>query len=613
MNKKTLGISTIVLAALTLILSAMDYFIDINLFRSIAPVFFIATIVCGYLAFHEDTAFAGKWTWVVIIVLLSEMIFVPFLRILDFDNHGLNILGMIVTLLFVLSWACVLASVLFKKLFKLMPIGFAALALVSVVSAIANKYFDFFTFLHIATYVLFALISFGILPKLNTYFRWAVIVLLLLSFLDSLFLFIALLTLVILLVPFKRFGFAVRKLLALLLVVVAVLTILTTFASNPFGTAIREEIKENEAEIASLEEKIEAFDKFTHFEHDYSYYWGSSDILEWNDYKDEMKRTEFDKAIELVEQAMEDEGMTVYSTSHSLELDEDDFYSVREELPGNLAYCIANQKQLSDMYTSTVVEGVLALIMMLIVVAGLICLAVCLFKNKYGMLAMLSCAMMGFATLLYMFISTDSRAYFSFDILNYTIFDFLASPYLWSGVVIAMFAVIFAGKYQKLIKFRVIAIIAAVITVLIGVSGFSSNPLSHVALSLYAVTMICISFILVPCVFTEYNGIGKHIFFSIITLGIWNLIWTYNVTKNLNKVASVEDRKPVKELLLCIFLPLYNVYWIYKTAENVEAYGEENSKSFKISVLCLVFAIFMPLLSTVLIQDKINKIVGKPE
>lgn len=75
----------------------------------------------------------------------------------------------------------------------------------------------------------------------------------------------------------------------------------------------------------------------------------------------------------------------------------------------------------------------------------------------------------------------------------------------------------------------------------------------------------------------------------------------------------MQQRKPVCELLLFMFLPFYSIYWMYKTAEYVELYGIENGRQDKISVLCLIFTLVSPLFATVLIQDKINLIVGKPE
>ena len=124
--------------------------------------------------------------------------------------------------------------------------------------------------------------------------------------------------------------------------------------------------------------------------------------------------------------------------------------------------------------------------------------------------------------------------------------------------------------------------------------------------------MICAAFVIVPLVFTKYIDIAKHIFLSLITFGIWCLVWVYHVTKNLNEVEGVEERKPARELLLCLFLPLYMPFWLYKTAEGVEDYGKENGKAFKIDILCIAFAFVCPLFATVLIQNKINVVAGKP-
>ena len=124
-----------------------------------------------------------------------------------------------------------------------------------------------------------------------------------------------------------------------------------------------------------------------------------------------------------------------------------------------------------------------------------------------------------------------------------------------------------------------------------------------------AVAFILVSLVLVPCVFTEYLDIAKHIFFTIITFGIWHLIWMYNFTENLNKVEQAEKRAPIRELLLCALLPLYYIFWTYKTAENTELYAEEKGKSFNISILCLALSVICPLLASIIIQDKTNIIV----
>lgn len=128
---------------------------------------------------------------------------------------------------------------------------------------------------------------------------------------------------------------------------------------------------------------------------------------------------------------------------------------------------------------------------------------------------------------------------------------------------------------------------------------------------LYAAALICVFFVLMPLEFTKYIPIAKHLFLSVITCGIWTLVWMYHVTKNLNEVAGAETRKPACELALCMFLPLYYAYWLYKTAESVELYAAEQGKACKLESLALIFAFVNPLFATVLTQSKINWIAGR--
>ena len=127
----------------------------------------------------------------------------------------------------------------------------------------------------------------------------------------------------------------------------------------------------------------------------------------------------------------------------------------------------------------------------------------------------------------------------------------------------------------------------------------------------FTITMILVAFIEVPCECTEYLHIGKHIFYSIISFGIWHLVWLHNTTNNLNTVKNTRMRIPLNELLLCAFLPFYYFYWIYKTAEITERYGEEVGYHFKIITPCVALSVVCPLLASIIIQDKINIIVGK--
>ena len=182
----------------------------------------------------------------------------------------------------------------------------------------------------------------------------------------------------------------------------------------------------------------------------------------------------------------------------------------------------------------------------------------------------------------------------------------LLSPHTWNIPIMWLFASILQNKASKPVASRNAAVVLAVILGLLSIANKAPAGV------LYAVAMICAAFVIEPLVFTEYIDIAKHIFLTFITYGIWQLVWIYCVTRNLNHVQTVDSRRPARELLLCMFLPFYYPYWLYKTAEGVEDYGKEKGKAFKIDFLCILFAFICPLFATVLIQNKFNVIAGKP-
>ena len=242
---------------------------------------------------------------------------------------------------------------------------------------------------------------------------------------------------------------------------------------------------------------------------------------------------------------------------------------------------------------------VFGMIATVIRLAAMVLLALCLLSVTVDKkLSLVSMGLIALSALLRIFVSNV---------------NFLVNPYFWDLLLCGIFALIlWKGETlarKQLVALRVVAIVLALLQFpgsLFFVSPFIA-PLSLVFMILYA-------FVLVPIQFKEYIKIALHIFLSIITLGIWLLVWTYHTTKNLNRVQTIEQRNAKNELLLYLFLPFYAPYFLYKNAEYVEFYGLERGKTFnKISILCFIIGFFCPLMSTILMQDKINLIVGKPE
>ncbi len=103
-------------------------------------------------------------------------------------------------------------------------------------------------------------------------------------------------------------------------------------------------------------------------------------------------------------------------------------------------------------------------------------------------------------------------------------------------------------------------------------------------------------------------GLGKHIVLLLITFGIWYLIWIYRVTDHLNCVEGEEKRTPVNQLLLCMFVPFYSIYWTYKSAQRLDKLAQSKGVPSDLATLCLILAIFVSIVPPIIMQDKLNDV-----
>ena len=108
----------------------------------------------------------------------------------------------------------------------------------------------------------------------------------------------------------------------------------------------------------------------------------------------------------------------------------------------------------------------------------------------------------------------------------------------------------------------------------------------------------------------EFN-LDLHILLLILTFGIWRLIWIYRMTKCLNCVQEEETRNPALNLILCMVVPFYSVYWTYKSAELIDTFAKSKDVRSDLATLCLFLEIFIPIVPPILMQDKFNEIIEK--
>lgn len=109
-----------------------------------------------------------------------------------------------------------------------------------------------------------------------------------------------------------------------------------------------------------------------------------------------------------------------------------------------------------------------------------------------------------------------------------------------------------------------------------------------------------------------YCSLGKHIVLCLFTFGIWPLIWIHRTTKFLNCAPDAAYYDPTKKLLLCMFIPFYQIYWYYKHGQRIDALSKEKGlNNSDMATVCLVLGIFIPIVATILMQDRINSIYMK--
>lgn len=68
-------------------------------------------------------------------------------------------------------------------------------------------------------------------------------------------------------------------------------------------------------------------------------------------------------------------------------------------------------------------------------------------------------------------------------------------------------------------------------------------------------------------------GLIKHILLLSFTFGVWTFIWIYRTTKLLNNAPGVKYKKPVAVLLLCMFVPFYQIYWLYDQGKRIDIFS----------------------------------------
>ena len=108
----------------------------------------------------------------------------------------------------------------------------------------------------------------------------------------------------------------------------------------------------------------------------------------------------------------------------------------------------------------------------------------------------------------------------------------------------------------------------------------------------------------------KYCSPALLLFLTLITLGIWMLVWIYRTTAALAPWEDRHPRKPWLEVVCCLLLPFYVVYWLYRSAQ-LAALAADGEEDRHFATLCLVLAALLTPVAMLLVQDKLNVLADR--
>lgn len=108
----------------------------------------------------------------------------------------------------------------------------------------------------------------------------------------------------------------------------------------------------------------------------------------------------------------------------------------------------------------------------------------------------------------------------------------------------------------------------------------------------------------------QKRDLVKAIVLSIVTCGIYGIIWFIGLTNDMNRASGrVNDTNGVTAFLLTfVTCGIYSIYWAYKLGEKRDIVAGDNNGSS--SVLYLILALFgFGIVAYALAQDTLNKAI----
>ena len=107
-----------------------------------------------------------------------------------------------------------------------------------------------------------------------------------------------------------------------------------------------------------------------------------------------------------------------------------------------------------------------------------------------------------------------------------------------------------------------------------------------------------------------YLNMALHIVMLLILPIFYKTCWVFRSTRVMNRVSDEPKRSAFLQMLLCFIVPFYSLYWTYSTARRGDVVVAKRGVPSNTAALCLILRLFLPIVPPMIIQDKINQIVG---
>ena len=114
--------------------------------------------------------------------------------------------------------------------------------------------------------------------------------------------------------------------------------------------------------------------------------------------------------------------------------------------------------------------------------------------------------------------------------------------------------------------------------------------------------------------YIQNKSIPMVIILSIVTCGIYYLIWMYQTSEEVNNtLGDTRDGPGLEVLLTIVTCGIYGLYWLYKYNQKLVRLGNNMGVSLSDnSIICLVLAIFgLTVVALGIIQSQINELADK--